>query len=62
MMSRDSTREPLISQTSGEEIAKPIGKARLVSLDVIRGVTIALMIFVDYCGQVIILFSKLNQI
>ena len=40
-------------QLIGDEIDSPTQRKseRLVSLDVFRGITIALMIFVDFCGE-----------
>lgn len=51
-----SQEEPLLQSTVGDETLEVIPERkkkseRLVSLDVLRGVTIALMIFVDFCGE-----------
>ena len=46
--------EPLLQphQRENDESIQPKRKSeRLVSLDVMRGITIALMIFVDFCGE-----------
>jgi predicted acyltransferase len=44
--------QPLLQVTGHDVEAIPKRKGeRLVSLDVLRGITIALMIFVDFCGE-----------
>ena len=42
MLSRDGTRDPQLGRDTSASSVKTLGKARVVSLDVIRGITIAL--------------------
>lgn len=53
------SQEQLLPQSIGDETLTEVKATtqrrkksdRLVSLDVLRGVTIAMMIFVDFCGE-----------
>jgi predicted acyltransferase len=46
-----SPEDPLLSSSISNDPMPRRKTERLVSLDVLRGATIALMIFVDFCGE-----------